>query len=120
MRHFRPGVVVQSCNPSTRQEDPEFQTTVGYMTRLCLKKEKKRTFLCLLDRVSPVLVPSSHSDCSFVFPVWNLRILPTVGDKGGQASRGTSVLDMSTVSCLYSLQVTADDYCTAFISYQRL
>jgi hypothetical protein len=42
---WKPGLVVQACNPSTwrwRQEDPNLEVTLGYMVRPCLKKTKKQ------------------------------------------------------------------------------
>jgi hypothetical protein len=39
------GVVVHACNPSTgrwRKKDGEFQATMGYVVRPCLKKKKKK------------------------------------------------------------------------------
>jgi hypothetical protein len=37
-----PGMVVDSYNPSTqkRQEDHEFKTSLGYIVKSCLKKNK--------------------------------------------------------------------------------
>jgi hypothetical protein len=38
------GMVVHTCNPSTwrlRQEDGEFQASLGYRVKPCLRKKKK-------------------------------------------------------------------------------
>lgn len=38
----KPGVVVHICNPSTRQEDCQFEANLGYIMSQEEKEEKKR------------------------------------------------------------------------------
>jgi hypothetical protein len=39
---YQQGMVVQACNPSSqRQENGEFKVSLGYVVKLCLKKQNK-------------------------------------------------------------------------------
>jgi hypothetical protein len=58
--YCEPGMVVHTCNPITQedetQEDLEFQASLNYVGRVCLKKEKNqndnnKTLLQFLQKV---------------------------------------------------------------------